>query len=204
MTIFPLGLSSFKIQTSHTIILLDPHDGQAGLRAPRAHADVTLIAKREGRNPDAGGEKSFLIDGAGEYEVKGVAIYGIPALDARQTFYVLEAEDLRLGHLGDLNRPLQNGELERLDGVDVLFLPVGGQGVLDSRQAQEVISELEPRIVIPMHVKLPGLKTPRDPVTTFCREFGVKDASPQEKFRLTKKDLPPEETAVVVLLPNHG
>ncbi len=199
MVIFPLGLSSFKLQTATATILLDPHNGSAGIRAPRAQADGTLIAKAEGRNPDAGGENSFLIDGPGEYEVKGVAIYGVPAVDGSQTFFVIETEDMRIGHLADLNRLLQNGEAERLDGVDILFLPVGGHGVLDAAKAQEVVSALEPRIVIPMHVKTPGLKINRDAVTVFCREFGVKNAEPQDKFRIAKKDLPQEETSVVVL-----
>lgn len=202
--ITPLGLSSFKIQTATATVLLDPHDGSQGIRPPRAQADLTLIARAEGRNRSAGGENSFVIDGPGEFEVKGVAVYGIAAAESGQTFFVIEVEDLRLGHLGDLNRLLQDSELEHLDGVDVLFLPIGGHGVLDSRKAQDIVSEIEPRIVIPMHFKLSGLKASRDPATTFCREFGVKNAEPQEKIRLTKKDLPQEETNVVILSPSHA
>ncbi len=202
MVIFPLGASSFKLQTPTATILLDPHDGSNGLRAPRAQADMTLLTQKDGRNPDAGGQNSIVVDGPGEYEIKGTAISGIPAATGDQTFYLLESEGLRLAHLGDLNRPLQDSEIEAFDGVDVLFIPVGGHGVLDARKAQEVISGLEPRIVIPMHVKTPGLKVTRDPVAVFCKEFGVKDAVPQDKLRLTRKELPVEETKVIILHPN--
>lgn len=201
MVIFPLGLSSFKLQIGNVTVLLDPHDGTQGIRAPRSQADLTLVAKSDGRNPAAGGANSFVIDRPGEYEIKGVSVYGIPANDASQTFFVVEAEGLRLGHLGDLNRILQNGEMEHLDSADILFLPVGGHGVLDAVKAQEVISELEPRVVIPMHFKMPGLKTNRDTVATFCKEMGVKDTASLDKLRIAPKDLPQEETRVIVLQP---
>ncbi|MBI3115122.1 MAG: MBL fold metallo-hydrolase [Candidatus Kerfeldbacteria bacterium] len=204
MTIFPLGGPTFKLQTaSGATILLDPHDGKNGLKPPRAQAKLTLLSQTDGRNANAGGTGSLVVQGPGEFEVDGAAIYSVPSATPGKQYFVIESEGMRLGHLGDLDRVLQNGEMDELEGVDVLFLPVGGHGVLDSRKATEVISELEPRLVVPMQFKEKGMKSARDPLTDFCKAFGVKDAEPQDKLRLVKKDLPVEETKVVILQ-SHG
>lgn len=201
MVITPLGLSAFKIQTAQATVLIDPFDGKQGLKPARVQADLVVLTQSEGRDASAGGTKAFVVEQPGEFEVQGVAVTGVPSADGKRTLALFTIEDVTIGHLGDLDRTLQQSELEQLDGVDVLFIPVGGHGVLDARKAAEVIGEVEPRLVIPMNFKTPGLKVTRDPVAMFLKEFGARAAEPQEKFRLSKKDLPQDDTHVVILEP---
>lgn len=203
MVITPLGLAAFKIQTTAATVLIDPPDSRSGVKPVRAQADLVLLTQADGRDRSAGGSKAFVVDQAGEFEVKGVAVTGVPSDDGQRTYFVLTLEDVTLGHLGDLDRPLHDAELAAIDGLDVLFVPVGGHGVLDARKATDVIGEIEPRLVIPTHGKLPGLTVTRDPVATFVKEFGVQAAEPRDTFRLAKKDLPQDDTQVVVLQPTR-
>jgi L-ascorbate metabolism protein UlaG (beta-lactamase superfamily) len=108
--------------------------------------------------------------------------------------------DIALAHLGDLGHNLTDQEFEQLEDVDVLFVPVGGGSVLSAKTAVELISSVQPRIVIPCHFKMPDLKAPLDPVDKFLREFGAGKLEPQSKVKITKKDLPQEETEVILMM----
>jgi len=100
--------------------------------------------------------------------------------------------------LGDLGSPLDNGQLEKLAGTDILLIPVGGKYTLDAKKAVEVISQIEPRIVIPMHYKIKDLKIDIDPVDKFIKEIGV-EPTYEEKLKISKKDLPQEDMELVIL-----
>jgi L-ascorbate metabolism protein UlaG (beta-lactamase superfamily) len=102
-----------------------------------------------------------------------------------------------LGHV------LANGQTGKLEGTDILMIPVGGTYTINAKQATEIIAQLEPRIVIPMHYNLKGLKIPKkiDPVSTFCKEFGACPTEELNKFKITKKDLPSGELKVVIMQP---
>lgn len=201
------GLACFRIGTNNLTIVIDPYDPTVGLKLARQSADIVLSTSDRPAhcNLAAINGEPFRITGPGEYEVKGVFIWG-HAFDQpndpprRTTAYVLETEDITLAHLGDLSVVLTEEQLDRLEGVDVLLVPVGGHAVLDAKKAAALISEIEPRIVIPMYYSLPGIKQTLDPVAKFTKELGVVPTT-TEKFRVAKKDLPQEETKLVIVTP---
>lgn len=202
MTIEWFGATCVRLVTSEATVVIDPLSPTSGLKVPRLNADLILTTSKE-PSPASVGGNPFIIDEPGEYEVKKIFIYGIPTVNGNEAsvLYLLEAEGVSFGHLGNIGHQLTNGELERFEGVDVLFIPVGGHGVLDAKAAGIVISAIEPRIVIPMQHKLPGLKAQRDPIGAFAKELGVKDASALEKYKFSQKDLPQDKMEVVLLAP---
>ena len=112
-------------------------------------------------------------------------------------------DGISIDHLGDLGHTLENGQLQQLEGIDILLIPVGGVFTIDAKQAAEVISQIEPRIIIPMHYKIPGLKFSGDkmiaPLDNFRKEIAVKPTEAVSKFKVNKKDLPQDEVKVIVL-----
>jgi L-ascorbate metabolism protein UlaG (beta-lactamase superfamily) len=109
-------------------------------------------------------------------------------------------DDLTICHLGDLGHVLTTQQVEAMNNVDVLLIPVGGTNTINAAQAADVISLLEPRIVIPMHFKTEALKLEIDPLDRFAKAMGLKETVAQPKLAVTKSSLP-EETQVVVLDP---
>src|SRR5439155_1984528 len=122
-----------------------------------------------------------VVRGPGEYEISDVLISGVASfhddqrgqLYGRNTIYVIHMDDLVICHLGDLGHTLQEEQLEEVADADVLLLPIGGQHSINATQAAEVISQIEPRIIIPMHYRtsaLGGERDTLDPLDKFCRE----------------------------------
>ncbi|MFC1687186.1 MBL fold metallo-hydrolase [Patescibacteria group bacterium] len=212
MIITWLGQACFKIQGKETTIVIDPYEN-IGLKLPRLSANLLCIthshhdhAYRKGVSGDP-----YIIDGPGEYEVKKVFVYGVAGYhDTKQgaergvvTMYRIDFEDLTLAHLGDLGTSeLTPEQLEKLEDVDILMLPIGGVYTIDAQGASKIISQIEPRIVIPMHYQIPGLKLPKkiDTSDKFRKEMGSK-AEEMDKFRVTKRDIPQEETKIIFLKP---
>lgn len=197
-------------------IVIDPFSEEIGLRLPKLEADILLITHchYDHNNVKAVNGHPFLIEGPGEYEIKEIYIEGIAAFHddkngkerGANTIYTIEAEGMRICHLGDLGqKELTPDQLERVGDVDILMIPVGGVYTIDGRGATKIISQIEPRIVIPMHYHLPKLNPPAggklEGVDKFLREMGRKSVEPQPKLLIKKKDLPEEETKIVVLKP---
>jgi L-ascorbate metabolism protein UlaG (beta-lactamase superfamily) len=111
--------------------------------------------------------------------------------------YRIEMDDISVVHLGDLGHVLENKHLEELVGIDILMIPVGGKYTLDAKKAVEVISQIEPRMVIPMHYKTPNLKVYIDKLDNFIKEIGVKPTY-EDRLKISKKDLPQDSMEVVV------
>jgi len=210
------GQSFFQIQVSYNkgeqiTLAIDPFDEAIGLKVPSLSADILLISHshHDHSNKKAIKGTPFLIEGPGEYEVKGIFIQGIPSFHdnvqgkqrGQNTIYTIEAEDVRLCHLGDLGqKELTSEQIEEIGDVDILMIPVGGVYTINSKEANRIIAQLEPRIVIPMHYHLPKLKIKLEGVDKFLKEFGRKSITPQPKLLIKKKDLA-EETKLVVLQP---
>lgn len=206
------GQSFFKIQTKNNgqeiIVATDPYDQSCGLKPPAFSADILTISHDHDDHNNIGAIKGepFLINTPGEYETKGVFIYGLPAWHdgkngaerGNTIIYKISAEDISVVHLGDLGQELTNEQIENLGNVDVLLIPVGGQVTIDAKKAAEIVSQLEPKIVIPMHYRLDGLKFKFDAVENFIKEVGL---APEkiDKLKIVKKDLPMEETKLIIL-----
>lgn len=222
MTIQWFGQSFFKITTKNQkgeeiVVVIDPFNKDIGLKMPsKFGADIILISHDHSDHNNVEAVKGtnlsaepFIIAGPGEYEIKGVMVYGIPSFHDNEagakrganTIYLLESEGLWLAHLGDLGQKnLNDVQLEQLRGADILFIPIGGTFTLDARDASQIVSQIEPRLIIPMHYKIPGLKFNLDSADKFIKEMGLKPEE-AEKLKVNKKDLPEEETRLVVLKP---
>ena len=156
----------------------------------------------------------MLIDKPGEYETKGVFIYGLESFHdnkqgkerGKNNLFHIEADGLSLLHLGDLGHELSKETLEQIPSVDILFVPVGGKYTIDAEEAAEVISQIEPGTVIPMHYQtsdLTGLSKDLDRLDKFLDEMGVEDEVKKVKeLKITKADIT-EETEVIVITPQH-
>ncbi len=208
MEISWLGHSCFRIKGSQTTVITDPYSPDEGyhLGKPTAH----IVTVSHGHSDHAyvrgiGGEPR-VVNRPGEYEIRGVLIIGIATYhDAeegrsrgRNTIYLIQIDEVLVCHLGDLGHVLTAGQVEEIGNVDVLLLPVGGVYTIDAPLAAEVVRQLEPKVVIPMHYQTPALKWSLEPVGRFLREIGVKEIKSQPKLSLTKASLP-ESTRVFLL-----
>lgn len=213
MIITWLGHSCFKLQdkvgTDGVTVITDPYDKETGLKMPSIEADIVTVSHdhHDHNNVEALRGKPFVIDCAGEYDFKGVLVEGIDSyhdeeegkLRGGNIIYRIEVEDISIVHLGDLGHTLTNEQLEKLVGTDVLLIPVGGKFTLDAKKAVEVISQIEPRIVIPMHYQTEGLAVEGlDSIEKFIKELGI-EPSHEEKLKIIKKDLPQEDMELVIL-----
>jgi L-ascorbate metabolism protein UlaG (beta-lactamase superfamily) len=212
MTITWLGQSCFKIQSGDVTVVTDPYNSDVGFKLPRLTADIVTVSHEHYDHNNVAGVSGvngapFLISAPGEYEVKGVFVYGIPfwhdkseGKDRGQSIaYRIEAEGISVAHLGDLGHTLSEEQVAELDGVDILLIPVGGKWTIGANEAVEIINEIEPRIVIPMHYKIPGLKVDVESVDKFLKEMGASKAEKLPKLKIAKKDLPQEEMKVILL-----
>ena len=211
------GQSCFRIESDKSALVTDPFDANIGLRVPRLSANVVTVSHDHDDHNNASAVKGvgeaapFIITNPGEYEVNNIFIYGIPSFHddekgqkrGSNIIYRFELEGMSVAHLGDLGHILENGQTEKLEGVDILMIPVGGTYTINSKQAIQLISQLEPRIVIPMHYAIPGLKLSNkiDTLDPFCKEIGVCPKETVNKFKISKKDLPQEDLQVVVFQP---
>ena len=219
------GQACFEIripsnQAEKKTIVIDPFSAEIGLKLPSLTADIVLVSHdhSDHNNAKAIKGKPFIIDGPGEYEVKGVFIQGVSALHpvrnkisngasgsfqkkelGQTTIYTLEADGIRFCHLGDLNqKELIPEQLEVIGEVDILMVPVGGTYTINGEGAQKIVNQIEPKIVIPMHYKLPKLKIKLDEVEKFLKAMGQEEIEPQSSLKIKKQGLP-TETKIVVL-----
>jgi L-ascorbate metabolism protein UlaG (beta-lactamase superfamily) len=190
-------------------IVTDPYDSKVvGQNLGKPVADIVTVSHGDPghNNVAAVGGTPKLIEGAGEYEIRGVFITGIQTYhDAeggkkrgKNTVYLFELEDLVVCHLGDLGHPLTPAQAEAMSNVEVLLIPVGGASTITTAQAAEVISLIEPKVTVPMQYRVEPDGGMPDSVERFCRELGVGVPAPQPKLVLTRSSLP-EETQVVLL-----
>ena len=204
MEITYLGHSCFKLKGKAATVVTDPFLAKCEadiVTVSHSHADHNQLSKVSG--------SPFVIDGGGEYEVKGISVIGVAswhddkegAQRGPNTIYVIEIDGLRVCHLGDLGHKLSDTQLEEIGSVDVVLVPVGGEYTIDAKQAGEVVKQLDPWITIPMHYQQPGLDKAAfgklAGVDAFLTEMG-KDVTPVSKLVLTRDKLP-QELQVVVL-----
>ncbi len=206
------GHGCFRLRAREATVLMDPVGRATGYTLPKQKADIVTVSHPHPGHNALGQvqEGYFLIDGPGEYEVSDVFVTGIRTyhdnergkLRGFNTVYLLELEDLRICHLGDLGHQLTDEQSEQLDEVDVLLVPVGGGSALDSVGANEVIGQIEPKIVVPMHYRTATGDQDLEDLDRFCKALGLdpQEQAPQEKLTLRKSDLP-ETVKVVILQP---
>jgi len=181
-------------------VITDPYPPELGysLGKPTAHI-VTVSHQHPGHSYVQGisGEPR-LVTGPGEYEISGVLITGIATFHdlergqkrGKNTVYLIEADEVSVCHLGDLGHVLTAEQVEEIGTVDVLLLPVGGVSTINAPVAAEVVRQLEPKAVVPMHYKTEALSWELEPVDRFLKEIGVKEINSQPKLSFTRSSLP--------------
>jgi len=201
------GLSCFRItERKHASIVTDPYDHSVGLPELKLKAEVVTVSHQAlGHNHVAAiSNKEHVVEGPGEYEIGGVFITGIATFNEddnlRNIIYVFDFDGLTVAHLGDLAQVPTQKQIEALEQVNILLVPVGAGKSLNAAQAAELVSMLEPNIVVPMHYHQPGLKTELESVDRFLKEMGVSDVKQESSLKITSSSLP-EETETVILLP---
>lgn len=218
MDITYLGHSAFKLRGKIATIITDPYAASVGFDMPKVSADIVTVShQHEDHNAvnkvsgTARRPEPYLIQAPGEYEVSGVGVFGWQTFhdDAegkqrgKNTVYIIHLDGLRICHLGDLGHVLSEAQIHQIGEVDVLLVPVGGFYTINAKQAVEVIKELQPSVIVPMHYQTSRhnqeMFAQVAPVSQFLTEMGLEEPiEPQEKLVLTPAELP-EETVVSVL-----
>jgi hypothetical protein len=197
-----LGQSCFKIATKNNqgefTILTNPFKDSAGLKMPKTQADIVTLSseKKDNANLDALKNDPYLVKNPGEYETKGIFIYGIDSIINKEktTLYKISSEDIALLHLNSLTEPLSNEQLDKIGNIDVLFILVD-EKKSETKKISELISQIEPRIVIPMTTEA---KIEEKFLNDLAKSCGLK-AETIDKLKIMKKDLTIEETKMVIL-----
>lgn len=203
-----LGHSCVRLRAKEATVVSDPCDKSTGYSIGRPSADIVTVSVHDRAHDYVEGVAGSprLIDGPGEFEISGASIIGIATYrgkaqqpeSGRNIAYVIEAEDIRIGHLGAIGHVPTSDQIEQMSNVDVLLVPVGGGESLDAPPAAETVNLIEPRLVIPLHYKTELEKEKLDPVDRFLKEMGAKSVQAQPKVSISRSSLP-GETHVIVL-----
>jgi L-ascorbate metabolism protein UlaG (beta-lactamase superfamily) len=204
------GHSCFRLtERNYATVVTDPFDHKAvGYDALKLKADIVTVSHDAPghANYDAVKGAQHVIDGAGEFEIGGVFITAVQTAGGgkktkdktRNTLYVFDYEGITVAHLGDLQEVPTQSEVEALGTVNVLLIPVGGGSSLNAAKAAEVVSVIEPNLVIPMHYSTDDAKIKLEPLGKFLKEMGLGKIESQPSLKATRSSLP-QETKVVVL-----
>lgn len=196
-----LGTSAVKIQTKpadkDVVVVIDPYKPATGTFPRSLTPDICLYTRGTSDSITISGNP-FVLSTPGECETKDVLITMVQGHDADTAMVRIDAEDVSIGHLGLAGKPLTNAQLDLLSGVDILFVPIGAGGSYDTEAAAKAVAAIEPRIVIPV-----AFRSDNDPKTddakAFLKEMGATDGVVEKKVIIKKKDLPQEETRVILL-----
>jgi len=210
MEITWLGHSCFRIRGRDATVVLDPCPKSTGYSIGRPTADIVTVSHDHPGHSNVAAVPGSprVVEGPGEFEISGALITGIRtyhddkngSLRGRNIAYVLEIDDVRVCHLGDLGHVPTATQVEEMSGVDILLTPVGGGNALGASAAAATVSLIEPKLVIPMHYHTPAAKAQLDPLDRFLQEMGAPGAldERQPKLSVTRSTLP-SETKVQVL-----
>jgi L-ascorbate metabolism protein UlaG (beta-lactamase superfamily) len=214
-----LGHASFRIRGRDGVVITDPYDRSVGVDIGKPSAHVVTISHKHPDHANSAAirpmrEQVFTIEGPGEYEVGGILISGVRTFHdktqgadlGRNTVYVIHLDDVVFCHLGDLGHELTTHQIDEIGAVDVLFVPVGGGETIGPAEAASIISQLEPRIVVPMHFAMSdqaNFMSDLAPLDKFTHELGMKEYQAEEKLTITTSNLPAEgeETRVIIMKP---
>lgn len=214
MEITYLGHSSFKIKTKTATVVTDPFDPQmVGFKYSGVEGDIVTVSHNHAdHNAYAKvGEVKKVLEGPGEYEISGVSIMGFPSFHdtkdggerGKNTIYVIEADGLRIAHLGDLGQMIPDEIVDEMGSIDILMIPVGGFYTIGPKEAVEVCSKIDPYFIIPMHYKVEGINLSQfehlEPKETFLKEIGmVVETLP--KFTIKRDDIVENQCTKVIVL----
>ena len=223
MDIIWYGHSFFEIQGKvngeKIIVAIDPFDNSIGLRPRKTKANILLLShdhkdhanKKSVEGFDSSGNKkgSFLIDEPGEYEVKGVKIKGVPSFHDKNfgkdrgenNVFIIEIEGIKVCHMGDFGEAqLSKEQANEIVGVDVLLIPVGGEFTISGKEAAKIVGQIEPKIAIPMHYKIPGISLKIQDENNFLNVIGVKEKEKVKRLKIKKFEIDKKEGTEIVIM----
>jgi L-ascorbate metabolism protein UlaG (beta-lactamase superfamily) len=204
------GHSCFRLtERNMATVVTDPFDSEVvGYEPLKLKADIVTVSHDAPGHNHLSAVKGYshAITGPGEFEIGSVFITGVQtdmsgkknADKPRNTLYVFDYMGITVAHLGDLRSVPTQAEIEALGTVHIVLVPVGGGGGMNAAKAAEIVSLLEPNIVVPMHYNTPALKVPLDKLDKFMKEMGLHEAETMPTLKISKSALP-DETKVVVL-----
>lgn len=209
MTITWYGHSCFRLESKDLSLLIDPFSKEIGLRPPKIKDNVVLVTHSHYDHSNLEGlpSDSFLLNGPGEYEVRGVTVKGIQSFHDKSqgherglnTIYAIGMEGISLVHLGDFGEAaLSEEQVEKIGEADILMVPVGGVYTVDYKEAVGIIRQVEPKVVIPMHYKTKELKLDIEGPEKFLKEISLTPEKADKSWKIQKKNLPTEEMKVVL------
>ncbi len=203
------GADFIKVQFGDTVLAVNPVSKDSKIKSSRFGADITLISSKDAEHNGAdvtsrGDKASFVIDGPGEYEVSGIFIKGFLSktqyaenADHINTIYTVAMEGMNLCFLGAFSEDAIPATAKGAnESIDILFVPIGGDGVLAPALAQKIAVQFEPKIIIPTHWEGVGSK---DALKIFLKEAGAEGVKPVDKLTIKRKDIESKESEVVVL-----
>jgi L-ascorbate metabolism protein UlaG (beta-lactamase superfamily) len=204
------GHNCFRIKAKEAVILTDPVDRITGYAMSKQTADIVTISHEHQGHTNLGAVRPEfqIVRGPGEYEMHEVFITGIRTYHDEQqgkergynTVYLIEVEGMKIAHLGDLGHALTAEQAEALEDCDVLMVPAGGGNIISPVRAAEVVTQLGPKLVIPMQYATPIGDRELGPLDPFCKALGVPVPAPEEKFVIRQSDLT-DTLRVVALAP---
>lgn len=215
MEIKYLGHSSFLIKTKEAKLVIDPFDPtMVGMNFPKTEADVVVISHehKDHNNPKAVSGEPLIINWPGEFEKKGIRIFGYKwyhddkkgAEKGENILYKIEAENISLLHCGDIGEIPNDQLIEEIGSIDILFVPVGGTYTIDAKTASSLVKKIDPSIIIPMHYgheKMnKELSSKLAPVDEFLKIMGAESQTPAEKLVVKQEDLGSEMKVVVMAI----
>lgn len=201
-----MGQTCFRMRGREGVVLSDPPDPKSGHAIPKTAADLVTFSHQDlGSMRSVGGEP-VVVSGPGEYEVHDILVTGVAsyrddeegARRGRNTVFAIRLDDLVICHLGELGHALSSTDIERIGGVDILLVPVGGAEVnLSAAKAAEIVHQFEPKVVVPMAFDPDSPKTDT-PYHRFLHELGVKDLTPVAKLSVTRSTMPADIQVVAL------
>lgn len=205
------GQNCFEIGGKNITLVVDPYEFKAvGLKNIRPAADVVLFSASDPTiDREIVRNTKLTIDSPGEYEVGGTTILGLPSFRDKQkgeklgvnNIFIIEIDGINIVHLGHLGHALDERTIEQISAADILLVPVGGGDTIGAKEAVELASEIEPKIVIPMRYQIPGLKLKLQSVEVFKKEMGSSKPEVLDRLALRPKELPATETKLIILNP---
>ena len=204
------GHSCFRLtERNYVTVVTDPFDSKViGYDPLKLKAEIVTISHDAPghNNSDAVKGTTHVLKGPGEFEIGGVFITAVQSDSAgkkskdvaRNTIYVFDYDGITVAHLGDLQKIPTQSEIELLGTVNVALVPVGGGNSLNAAKAAEVVSMLEPNLVVPMHYSTPDSKIKLEEINKFIKEMGLSKQDAQASLKVSRSSLP-DETHVVVL-----
>lgn len=212
MDITYFGHSCFRLRGKSASLVTDPYDPKmVGLKFPKVSADIVTVSHQHEDHNNTSQVKDYkrVIDGPGEYEISGVSIIGISTYHddkkgesrGRNTIYVIEMDEIRLVHLGDLGHRLSEKVVGEIGSVDILIIPVGGEYTINASVAAEIVRNIEPTITIPMHYQVQGLNPEifkkLAKVDAFLSEVGL-SVEKTNKFSFKKSDIGEDQKVILL------